>query len=238
MTASTHTSAKALHSYSMSIHAGESLLHDLQKNLVALEKTRRAPLPAQTSWKQVAAEPAPKNDGGLLGEMFGPMLGGFLFDFLFGSMPVIQTMFETMGQSLGEIGHSASQAGMALVPAGNNSTTEAKTSTSFAQLERATRMNNMLRQARDTRKEAASQSVQTKMLQQMVMMLLMEMLDARRKETGEGKSGDSGQLAADPLRNPVKARFVQNRQSIACIRTLFARETVITEPQLPALRYA
>lgn len=218
-------SASIIPLHAQNIDAGDALMKQIADQLQAMEQIKKA---TQKDWQSlVQSTAAPQASGNGSNDFMATTLVTVLLDSLFGF-----GMFSGMGDAA----H-----GMAQMTAMEHTTR------GNGQMQRTAQLNEELNK-RAFALSTGSQKKQTqqiKMLQQMMAMLLMNMLSS---QSGEDEGSEEGEMfkakaknddmVHDVMRHPAMARFKQNRQSIACIRTMFQRQADIVTPKMNAPRYA
>lgn len=212
--------------YNMNVVAGEALMNQIALQLKVMQDAKTTTQKRYSDWRSIAYEPAPSAQQS--NELIATSLVTVLLDGLFG-----------MGlfSGLGDAAH-----GMAQMTAMEHA------SRGNSQLQRSAQLNEALNKRLFQTSQGAQngQTQQMKLLQQMMAMLLMSMLTQQGGDETGSAGGSKGQQAnaknadvvPDVLRHPAVARFKQNRQSIACIRTMFQRQADVVTPKFQALKYA
>ncbi len=194
---------------------GRNVLRDLDRELKKSRTARRTTVKSRSEWRK---KNAPSSDGmGISGVAFENMLMGLLCQSLFG-LPMMAGLGLTDDtvQALGFLGTAL-----------HHDATEKKENSSADVVEMvSTALLASEGAAFDAAETAqARQEAELAQLRKMVMLLMAAMVAQQRRAPRED-------VAADVLREPNIARFKQNRQKIACIQTLFARQADMVMPKL------
>lgn len=219
--------------YSMNIQSGAQLLKEINKAIQTAQdsqvKKPKHPyaVPTKQSNEMTGFQTSADNGGG---EMMSCLLGTMFLDMLFG-MPVFQGLGDA-SRGLAQIGLMSAQEDEHEKPVLRSVPKQPQRVASFDEILMAAQQTEHL-------KAVASQTNkmrQMAMMRQMLAMLLTQMLTQQDQTEGKSGSGEGG-LVPDVLRDPKLARFKQNRQSISCIRTLFARQASMTAPKFQAPKF-
>lgn len=217
--------------HSANIDAGDALMKQIAAQLQAMQQANTMPQATTQAnskdWLSFVEEPKTVSDSN---DFVASTLVTVLLDSLFGF-----GLFSSMGQAAQGV---AQMTAMEHATRGNQPN---------GQLQRTAMLNDELNKRAFAMNTSGQkkQTQQMKMLQQMMAMLLMNMLSNQSED--EGSDEGEGMVRAkkkqndvvnDVLRHPTMARFKQNRQSIACIRTMFQRQADIVAPKFAAPRYA
>lgn len=221
--------------YSMNVKAGTQLLEEITKAVQSVKSDAvKAPVKKHPHARPQAERKDNPFDLGGSGDMLGFMMGSMFLDMLFG-MPMLSM--------LGEGSHGLAQVGMMNMLEDDRMRREKnKAHKEIMPMPRAASFDEVVMAAERSECLQAVAAQKNKMRQlvmlRQLMAMLMEQMNTAQDESDEGKGDGTDGLVVDVLREPKMARFKQNRQSMACIRTLFARQSTIVVPKMNAPRYA